>query len=134
MLSDDALCLPVGGQDFPNQMSEQQRPALRLRACLRAPALCTGLAAALAGCAAFTQRGLREAPADARISAAVRTLFEQSPALEAPNLISVQTVGGVVYLRGLVSTPYQIEEAASLAALAPGAAHIENLLSIDNAR
>jgi osmotically-inducible protein OsmY len=40
----------------------------------------------------------------------------------------------VVYLRGLVSTPYQIEEAASLAALAPGAAHIENLLSIDNAR
>jgi osmotically-inducible protein OsmY len=93
-----------------------------------------GLVASLAGCAAFTERGLLESPADAKVSAEVRTLLGQSPALDAPNLISVQTVGGVVYLRGLVSTPYQIEEAGSLAAQVPGAAHIANLLSIDDAR
>jgi osmotically-inducible protein OsmY len=88
----------------------------------------------LAGCAAFAGRGLLESPAEARISAQVRTYFEQSPALGAPNVISIQTHGGVVYLRGLVSTPYQIEEAGSLAAQVPGASRVANLLSIDDAR
>jgi osmotically-inducible protein OsmY len=101
---------------------------------MRAPTLGFCLVAGLAGCAAFAKRGLLESPADAKISADVRTLFEQSPALEAPNLISVQTRGGVIYLRGLVSTPYQLGEAGSLAARVPGASHIENLLSIDNSR
>jgi osmotically-inducible protein OsmY len=97
-------------------------------------ALCTCLAVSVAGCAAFAGRGLLESPADAKISAEVRTLLAQSSALEAPNLVSVQTLDGVVYLRGLVSTPYQIGEAGSLAARAAGASHVENLLSIDNAR
>jgi osmotically-inducible protein OsmY len=100
---------------------------------MRAPALCMCLAVALAGCAALADRGQLESPADARISAEVRTLLEQDPALDAPNLISVQTHGGVVYLRGLVSTPYEIGEAGSLAAQVPGS-HVANLLSIDNAR
>lgn len=105
-----------------------------IRVGLRAPALCIGLAAVLAGCGAVAQRGLLESSADAKISAEVRTLFAQYPALDAPNLISVQTFGDVVYLRGLVSTPYQIEEAGRLAAQVPGASRIENLLSIDGAR
>jgi osmotically-inducible protein OsmY len=100
--------------------------------CARASSLC--LAVALAGCAPSLQRGLFESPADARISAQVRTVLAQSAALGEPNLISVRTQGGVVYLRGLVSTPYQIEAAGSLAATVAGASHIENLLSIDNAR
>jgi osmotically-inducible protein OsmY len=38
----------------------------------------------------------------------------------------------VVYLRGLVSTPYQIEEAGSIAEQAAGVTNVQNLLSIDN--
>ncbi len=101
---------------------------------MRATALCICLAAALTGCAAFGKCGLRECPADARISAEVRALLAQSPALAPPNLISVQTMHGVVYLRGLVSTPYQIAEAGSIAGRAPGVTNVQNLLYIDNSR
>lgn len=104
----------------------------RIGAALRAAALGICLAALLAGCAASC--GLVECPADARISDAVRGLIAESPALGTPNEISVQTHRGVVYLRGLVSTPYQIEEAASIAARAPGVTRVENLLSLDNSR
>ena len=105
-----------------------------MRASMGALGLCICLAAALTGCAAFSECGLRECPADARISAEVRTLLAQSPALETPNLISVQTHQGVVYLRGLVSTPYQIAQAGSIAERAPGMTEVQNLLSIDNSR
>jgi osmotically-inducible protein OsmY len=115
-------------------MTQQQRVASRMRLAMCSMALCICLGAALTGCAAFGKCGLRECPADAKISAAVRTLLEQSPALGTPNLISVQTVHGVVYLRGLVSTPYQIAEAGSIAERAPGVTDVQNLLSIDNSR
>ena len=72
-------------------MIRERRTPFSLRAALRAPVLYIGLGAALAGCATFARRDLPESPADARISAEVRTLLEQSPALEAPNLVSVQT-------------------------------------------
>jgi osmotically-inducible protein OsmY len=101
---------------------------------MRAMALCVCLAV-LAGCASFGQCGaLRECPADAKISAEVRTLLAQSPALGAPNSIRVQTMQGVVYLRGLVSTPYQIEEAGSIAEQAAGVSNVQNMLAIDNSR
>jgi osmotically-inducible protein OsmY len=105
-----------------------------MRASMSAAALCLCLAPALTGCVAFGKCGMRECAADAQISAEVRSLFAQSPALGAPNLISVQTLHSVIYLRGLVSTPYQIAEAGSLAARAPGASGVENLLSIENSR
>lgn len=90
--------------------------------------------AGLTGCAAFGSCGLRECAADAKISDEVRTLLAQSPALGAPNLITVQTVHGVVYLRGLVSTPYLIGEAQSIAEQAPGVTDVRNLLYIDNSK
>jgi osmotically-inducible protein OsmY len=46
----------------------------------------------------------------------------------------VQTLHGVVYLRGLVSTPYQIAEAGSIAEQATGVSSVQNLLTIDNSR
>ncbi len=113
---------------------QQQQVAFRVRAAMCAAALCISLAAALAGCAAFGTCGLRECPADAKISAEVRTLLAQSPALGTPNLVSVQTVHGVVYLRGIVSTPYQIAEAGSIAGQAPGVTDVQNLITIDNSR
>jgi osmotically-inducible protein OsmY len=113
---------------------QRQRAAFRLRAAMRAATLCISLATALTGCAAFSKCGLRECPADAKISAEVRALLAQSPALGAPNLISVRTVHGVVYLRGIVSTPYQIGEAGSIAGQAPGVTDVQNLVTIDNSR
>jgi osmotically-inducible protein OsmY len=107
---------------------------LRMCASMRATALCLCLACAVTGCASFGRCGLGECAADAKISAEVRTLLAQCPALETPNLISVQTMHGVVYLRGLVSTPYQIAEAGSIAGQAPGASGVQNMLSIDNSR
>jgi BON domain-containing protein len=98
-----------------------------------AAALLLCLAGALGGCAAFGRCG-PECQGDAKITAEVRDLFSRSAALGAPNLIDVQTVRGVVYLRGVVSTPYQIEEAASVASQAPGARRVQNLLTVDNSR
>jgi osmotically-inducible protein OsmY len=95
--------------------------------------LCVWLAAVLAGCASFGKCGpQRECSADDKISAEVRTLLAQSPDLGGPNHISVQTLRGVVYLRGLVSTPHQIAEAGSIAEQAAGVTDVQNLLSIDN--
>jgi osmotically-inducible protein OsmY len=100
---------------------------------MRATVLCVWLAAVLAGCASFGQCGPRDCSADAKISAEVRALLAQSPSLGGPNVIRVQTVHGVVYLRGLVSTPFQIAEAGSIAEQAAGVTDVQNLLSIDNA-
>lgn len=104
------------------------------------PALRVGASAALvlgwllsAGCADFSKCGLHECPADAKITAQVRSLIAQTPSLEGPNRVSVQTVNGVVYLRGLVSTPAQIEAAGALAEQVPGVTQVENLIVIDNA-
>jgi osmotically-inducible protein OsmY len=101
---------------------------------MRAVALCVCLAAVLAGCAPFGKCGVRECTGDAKISAEVRTLLAQSSSLGAPNEIRVQTIHGVVYLRGLVSTPYQIAEAGSIAEQAAGVTDVQNLLTIDNSR
>jgi len=96
--------------------------------------LCVWLAAVLAGCASFGKCGPGECSGDAKITAEVRSLLAQSPSLGAPNQVRVQTIHGVVYLRGLVSTPYQIEEAGSIAEQAAGVTSVQNLLSIDNSK
>jgi osmotically-inducible protein OsmY len=99
---------------------------------MRATVLCIWLAAVLAGCAPLGKCGPGECSADAKITAEVRTLLAHSPSLGGPNPIRVQTVHGVVYLRGLVSTPYQIAEAGSIAEQAEGVIDVQNLLTIDN--
>jgi len=101
---------------------------------MRATALMVCLTAALTGCAAFGKCGTPQCTEDAKISDEVRALFAQSPALGAPNQINVQTIHGVVYLRGLVSTPYLIGAAQSLAEQASGVTGVRNLLYIDNSK
>ena len=102
--------------------------------------LCVCLAV-LAGCATVDKCGPSgeagpgapgDCTSDAKITAQVRSLFAQNPDLLGPNHISVQTVRGVVYLRGVVSTPLQIQEAGSLAEQATGVTGVQNLLTIDN--
>jgi osmotically-inducible protein OsmY len=105
-----------------------------MRASMRATALIICLTAALTGCAAFGKCESAQCTEDAKISDEVRALFAQSPALGAPNLINVQTIHGVVYLRGLVSTPALIGEAQSIAEQAPGVIEVRNLMYIDNSK
>ncbi len=100
---------------------------------MRATVLCVWLAAVLAGCAPLGKCGPGECSGDAKISADVRALLAQSASLGGTNQIRVQTIHGVVYLRGLVSTPYQVEEAGSIAEQAAGVTEVQNLLSVDNA-
>jgi osmotically-inducible protein OsmY len=72
--------------------------------------------------------------ADAHINAEVQALFREHAALETPSDIDIQTVGRVVYLRGLVSTPYERELAEEVARQAQGAAGVVNLIAVDNNR
>ena len=99
---------------------------------MRAAALiiCT---AVLTGCAAFGKCETPQCTADAKISDEVRALLAQSPAFGA-NQINVQTIHGVVYLKGLVSTPALIGEAGSMVEQVPGVTDVRNLLYIDNSK
>jgi osmotically-inducible protein OsmY len=113
-------------------MTQQQRTVFQIRASMRAAALIVCLAA-LAGCAAFGKCGTPECTADAKITDEVRTLLAQNAAFGA-NQINVQTIHGVVYLRGLVSTPYLIGDAEGLAQQVAGVTDVRNLLYIDNSK
>ena len=115
-------------------MTQQKRTIFRIRTSLRAAALGISMTVALTGCATFGKCDTAQCTADAKISDDVRALLAQSPALGAPNSISVQTIHGVVYLKGLVSTPYLIGEAGSIAQQAPGVTDVRNLLYIDNSK
>ena len=71
---------------------------------------------------------------DRTVNARVQASLEQYPSLQAPNSVSVQTVGRVVYLRGLVSTPYQKNLAGSVAARAAEGLQVVNLIAVENIR
>jgi osmotically-inducible protein OsmY len=88
------------------------------------------LGSALFGCAVVG----RIASSDARITQAVKTQLAKYPELQAPNDVDVQTVHGVVYLRGLMSTPFEIALASSVAGEVSGVKRVENLIGLENAR
>jgi hypothetical protein len=84
-------------------------------------------AAALPGCAMFPQSS--NPTADRAITTDVQTRFEQTAVLEAPNLLTVQTVNRVVYLNGFASTGLQRSEAESAASQVPGVDKVVNSIS-----
>jgi osmotically-inducible protein OsmY len=88
------------------------------------------LTGALPGCAAYTKCGFAGCPGDAEIAAEVRALFKQHPALEPPNLLTVQTLDHVVYLYGVVDTDLEREMAESVALQAHGVAKVVNSIGI----
>jgi osmotically-inducible protein OsmY len=91
----------------------------------------------LAGCAAsaaYSKCGLRGCVGDAAITAEVKTLFGRHPVLEAPNLLSVQTLDGVVYLGGIVDTDFERQIAASVATEAQGVVRVVNSIGLANGR
>jgi osmotically-inducible protein OsmY len=86
----------------------------------------------LSGCASAGRCGLEGCAGDHEITARVRALLDQHAALGAPNVVSVQTLDRVVYLKGLVDTPYQKRLAADVAGQAPGVRRIVNMIGVDN--
>lgn len=114
--------------------SPRQRSALRRCVSICAALSCVSLAVAQTGCMVFSGCEQRECSTDAKISAEVRGRLRQSPEFAGSNQIIVQTRHGVVFLRGLVSTPLQIEEAGNIAAQAQGVSDVQNLVVIDNSK
>jgi osmotically-inducible protein OsmY len=99
-------------------------PRIRRIAC----ALLLGIA--LPACAILAQPDAR----DAGITADVKARLAKYSELQAPNSLDVQTLHQVVYLRGLMETPFQIRLASSLASQVAGVRRVENLIALDNAR
>jgi osmotically-inducible protein OsmY len=87
---------------------------------------------ALSGCATYMKCGFSGCAGDTTITSDVRALLNQHPALEAPNLINVQTYDHVVYLYGLVDTDWERQLAESVAFNAPSVARVVNSIAIDN--
>ena len=92
------------------------------------------LTGALPGCAAYRECGFGGCPGDAEITAEVRALFDQHPALEPPNLLEVQTLDHVVYLNGVVDTDTQRLMAESVAHQAEGVAKVVNSIGLSGGR
>jgi osmotically-inducible protein OsmY len=88
----------------------------------------------LPGCAAYKKCGLEGCGGDAGITAAVRARLSEHPALEPPNLLTVQTINRVVYLYGVVDTALQRDLAESVALGTPGVARVVNSIGISGAR
>jgi osmotically-inducible protein OsmY len=92
------------------------------------------LACAVSGCAAYKKCGFGGCPGDAKIAAQVRTLFEQHPELEPPNLLTVQALDHVVYLYGVVDTDFERAMAESVALQAPGVRKVVNSIGLSGGR
>src|SRR5580698_11413839 len=88
------------------------------------------LGSAAAACASLAQPDAR----DARITADVEARLAQYPELQAPNSLDVQTLHQVVYLHGLMGTPFQISLASSLTSQVPGVRRVENLIGLQDSR
>lgn len=88
---------------------------------------------ALPGCAnfdAYRKCGYHGCPGDAQISARVRALIAQYPALEPPNQVYVQTSDAVVFLTGQVATETQRTLATDVARSAEGVHRVVNNISL----
>jgi osmotically-inducible protein OsmY len=86
----------------------------------------------LSGCAVYEKCGVRGCPGDAEITAHVESLFKQHPELEPPNMVTVQTLDGVVYLYGLVETDLQRHFAGDVASQAVGGTQVVNAIGVIN--
>jgi osmotically-inducible protein OsmY len=78
-------------------------------------ALVVAAASTGAGCAAPGAGGLRERAGDAELNARVWAALARYPAARPPNLIHVQTLNRVIFLRGEVDTDSErltLEQAA----------------------
>lgn len=107
-------------------MACPRRDHALLRASLLAAAIVAG-----GGCASGHAA---RADDDRAVTGRIESLLAQHAALQAPNLVAVQTIGHVVYLKGLVDTPYQRQLAESIAAQGDEGLPVVNLIAVQNTR
>lgn len=91
--------------------------------------------ALLSGCAALSAYhacGIHGCAGDANITAEVKGLLNQHPALGPPNQVYVQTLNHVVYLTGLVDTGLERQTAKEVATQAPGVTEVVNSIGVNN--
>ena len=88
------------------------------------------VAGVLSGCAVFPKSF--NGGADKLVTADVQSRFAEHAELQAPNLLYVQTVNGVVYLSGTVSTDLQRRNAETVALEARNVARVVNSISVSN--
>jgi osmotically-inducible protein OsmY len=105
-------------------MARMSVPRIRRIAC----ALLMGTV--LTACATFAAPDAR----DTRITAEVKARLAQYSELQAPNSLDVQTLHQVVYLRGLMGTPFQISLASSVASQVSGVRRVENLIGLQDSK
>jgi osmotically-inducible protein OsmY len=89
------------------------------------------LSGSLPACTVFRKCGLSGCPDDARISAEVRAQLDRYPELQAPNLISIQTLDHVVYLNGQVNTDPERNLAKTAAARVAGVTRVVNNINLE---
>jgi osmotically-inducible protein OsmY len=88
------------------------------------------LAMPLGGCVSSSPCVSAECQADAKITAGVKEKLQEHRELGPPNMVYVQTRGGVVYLTGQVTTDLQREAAESVAGQVPGVLNVVNNISL----
>lgn len=109
-------------------MMKRAHPAPRRRR-VRGAVIALLLSAALAACAALSPDAR-----DAGINRRVQSALARYPELQAPNRVDVQTRGGVVYLHGLVDTPFEQALASSVARGVAGVSRVENMIGLSSSR
>ena len=93
------------------------------------PALILLSVAALAGCTT-TPCTTGSCKADAKITHDVRAHLKEHRELSAPNVVYVETRGGIVYLTGQVATDLQRDTAESVAGHVPGVVRVVNSIAL----
>lgn len=91
-------------------------------------------ACSLVGCAAYRQCGIAGCADDPGITSQVQSRLALHAALQPPNLITVQTFHGVVYLYGIVDTALERESAGTVALQTPGVSKVVNSIGISGNR
>ena len=84
----------------------------------------------LAGCAAYGQCQRDACTHDQDITRAVQKVIRQYPALEAPNVVRVQTIDHVVYLHGQVNNEVERSTAQQAALSVSGVTRVVNDISM----
>jgi osmotically-inducible protein OsmY len=67
---------------------------------------------------------------DGRITAAVQSKLAEDPSLSGANQIYAQTRNHVVYLSGLVDTPFEQQQAEALARQIPGVTQVVDQIGL----
>lgn len=71
-------------------------------------------------------------PTDVRITSDIKTSYEESTTLRAPNDLHVQTIHQIVYLTGLVDTGLQRQMAETIARDIPGVVRVVDSVAVNN--